>query len=355
MSKKTKKSNQKKPAREAKTKRARKSPDDAIAKPILIIQHAEFEHPAALRRALQSQGLGTYWLHPYRGEAYPESHEIAGIISLGGPMGANDEEEFPWIRQEISLMQRVFDRELPMVGICLGGQMMARALGGRVERNPLVEVGWFPIELNEVGQEDPIVGAAGANPTVYHWHGDTFYPPKEATHLGRSMACERQVYRINDKTYGFQFHPEADHQLVLEWLEIDGVADELLLVQKNYGSQTVQDAVTQRNHALKGEKGSLKITAAIGSLFRQKQDRKISKALRDRVLSWATHRTEVFLDFHDWQDPKGARRSKKVSRLRGRISTLLTIPSGEYVIFEEEPSTLLWPIRLGDILKLSPA
>ena len=101
---------------------------------VLIVQHAEHEHPAAVRRALESQSIRTHWIHPYRGDAFPDVSEISGMISLGGAMGANDEAEHPWIKAECALLKKSVESGLPTVGICLGGQLMARALGGRVER-----------------------------------------------------------------------------------------------------------------------------------------------------------------------------------------------------------------------------
>src|SRR4051812_16193799 len=114
-------------------------------------------------------------------------------------MGANDEAEHPWIKQECELLKACVLEEMPVVGICLGGQMMAKALGGKVEKNTTAEVGWFPISLNDAGQADQIAGAAGATPTVYHWHYDTFHLPTEAVLLGSSMHCPRQAYRLGNK------------------------------------------------------------------------------------------------------------------------------------------------------------
>ena len=313
-------------------------------KPVLIIQHAPHEHPAALRRALESQGIAIQWIHPYLNETYPRVQDLNGVISLGGPMGANDETDFPWVKSEVELLKAAVSAALPVVGICLGGQMLAKALGGRVERLVNAEVGWFPIQLSEEGKNDPILGAAGANPTVYHWHNDTFHLPPGATLLASSKACPRQAYRINENVYGFQFHPEADHQLVLEWLSIDGTDVDLSEVRKSFGRKSVQNIPTQRNYALKGEKGSLKITAAIGSLFRRRNLDAIRETLFEELESHATHRTLITVEF------EGAER--KPVYLKGRVVSLLQIPVANFVIFEEE-NTMLWPIRIEDIRSIT--
>lgn len=315
-------------------------------KPVLIVQHAPHEHPAAVRRALEGQGIQTLWIHPYRGEAYPTALEISGLISLGGPMGANDDAEHPWIPKECALIRGCVEGELPVVGICLGGQLMARAMGGKVERHHTTEVGWFPLRINSRGLEDPVVGVAGARPTVYQWHGDTFFPPESAVLLASSEACERQAYRLGERAYGFQFHPEADHQLVHEWLAIEGVEDEIRAAQEAHGLETVQDARTQRAHALKGERASLKITAAIGSLFRQRHCRELSLRVRSELDRFATERVSVIVEFEGPQ--------RKPVSIRGTISAILHVPAGDFAMIREE-NAIIWPVRLDDILSIKPA
>src|SRR6185503_18161185 len=115
---------------------------------------------------------------------------------------------------------------------------MARGMGGSVEKNNVVELGWFPIHLNPAGKSDFVLGSAGESPTVYHWHEDTFHLPKEAKLLAYSKACPRQAYRIGEHAYGFQFHPEADHQLLHEWLSYEGIEDEIKDTQKKFGSRS---------------------------------------------------------------------------------------------------------------------
>ncbi|MGK5084803.1 type 1 glutamine amidotransferase [Bdellovibrionota bacterium FG-1] len=314
-------------------------------KPVLIVQHAPHEHPAALRRALESQGIQTLWIHPYQGEAYPERKEIAGIISLGGPMGANDEHHHPWIDTEITLMRECTRASMPVVGICLGGQMLARALGGAVEQNHIHEVGWFPIEVTSDGRKDPIIGAAGIRPTVYHWHGDTFHLPPNAVLLASSRACPRQAFRIGDHAYGFQFHPEADHQLVNEWMDLEGVEEEILAVQKDHGVRTVQDSQTQRKKALKYERASLKITTGIGALFRKRGCRQHQTTTPNAQFSkWVTLQTRLQIEF---EGP-----DRKSVRMEGRIVTLLSMPAGDFVIFKDQ-NRLLWPIRQTDLTQVT--
>jgi GMP synthase-like glutamine amidotransferase len=319
---------------------------DERRKPVLIVQHAPHEHPAAVRRALESQGILTHWIHSYLGEPYPKLSDISGMISLGGPMGANDEKEHPWIKLEIELMRSCVESGYPIAGICLGGQMMARAMGGKVVRNEVHEVGWFPIEVTQEGRQDPILGAAGSNPTVYHWHGDTFHLPEGAILLARSKACPRQAYRLGERAYGFQFHPEADHQLVGEWLDTEGCEDDIAQARKQSGAKTVQNSKAQRDRAIQGEKASLKITAGIGSLFRKIGCRGNDCASFEELETWATQRTTLVIEF------EGSHRTPV--RLKGRIQALLAVTAGDFVIFQEE-NTLQWPIRLTDLVSVRTA
>jgi GMP synthase (glutamine-hydrolysing) len=321
-------------------------PRAAGRRPVLIVQHAFYEHPAVIRRALQTQGLPTLLIHPYRGDAYPELSEIAGMVSLGGPMSANDEREHPWILAECDLLRGCVASDLPVVGVCLGGQMMARATGGRVVKNHVAEVGWFPIELNAEGQRDRVVGAAGATPLVYHWHNDTFEPPAEAMHLAQSKHCPRQAYRIGERAYGFQFHPEADHQLVHEWLAVEGVDEEVADAQREHGRKTVQSISAQKSWAVKGEKASLKITAAFCQLFKRNDYEAVDAGVYGSYESWATMRTALIVEFTGVDG--------RVHQLRGQILTLLNIPDGDFVIFRDE-DTLLWPIRMDHLTRVIPA
>jgi len=313
--------------------------------PVLIIQHAQHEHPAAMRRALHTQGIRSLWIHPYRRQAYPTLDSISGIISLGGPMGANDDEHHPWIPIEVALLREAVERGLPVAGICLGGQMLARAMGGRVEKHSTAEVGWLPIELNDFGKKDRVLGSAGPSPLIYQWHMDTFHLPPGAQLLASSPACPRQAYKLSDQVYGFQFHPEADHQLVHEWLDIPGVEDEIRIEQQRYGSETVQPPDMQRDLATKGERASLKITAGIGQLFKLHDYQPVSASVRLMLEEFATHRweLEVVLESPDQRE----------FMLRGTVATLLTVDQGDFMILRDQDA-MLWPIRLDYARKITP-
>jgi GMP synthase-like glutamine amidotransferase len=318
----------------------------AQTRPILLIQHAPHEHPAALRRVLATQGIPIHWIHPYRGDPYPDVTEVGGIVSLGGPMSSNDELGQPWIRPELGLLRQAFDRNLPILGICLGGQLLARALGKRVFANPVAEVGWFPLELTEAGRQDSILPSASETPTVYHYHFETFEIPDGATCLARSAGCERQAYKLNDRTYGLQFHPEADHQLLSEWMSVGDFEGEILEIQADFGKKTIQNSDVQLALATEAELNSIPLITAFSSLFRHhEQDRAIDALLHDAVKSWQEIRIPVEAEVI------GA--GGGPIRLRGVIERTFAHGDHEFLILRGEDQ-LVWPIRLDDLRRITP-
>ena len=312
-------------------------------KPVLIVQHAPHEHAAALFRALESQGLPTQVVKVFEGSPLPSTSEIHGMISLGGPMGANDEKFHPWIRDEIDLMKRVFEKDLPFAGICLGGQMFARAMGGKVQQNRHPEIGWFPVSLTDAGKLDPLMSAAGPTPKFYQWHYDTFSPPKEAVLLGEGEICVNQAYRLGERAYGFQFHPEADHQLVDEWLSIEGTDDEILLARTAHHQECVHSPQEHRNHAKDGEFSSLSFVSAISQLFQIDPFNGADASLRTPCESSCADKRLCVLEFYGSHG--------EISSIRGTIDRVIEIPHGQFILFKDENS-LIWPVRLDHIHSL---
>ncbi len=308
--------------------------------PVVIIQHAPHEHAAALRRALESQGIPSQVIQIYAGEALPAPEAISGLVSLGGPMGANDEIDYAWIRDELRFMKRVYDADLPIAGICLGGQMLARALGGKVSANPHPEIGWFEVSLNEKGSRDPIMSAAGTKPKFYQWHYDTFTPPPGAEVLAASSICEHQAFKIGKHAYGFQFHPEADSQLVDEWLQIEGTDEEILLARIAHHQACVQTPSEHLENSRTGELFSLSFVASISQLFQKENYAPVEKSYRDLYDGYRERATQVVLQFYGSHG--------EISPIAGRIERVVEIPRGEF-LFLRESSGLIWPVRLDHV------
>ena len=124
-------------------------------------------------------------------------------------MSANDDTRHPWLAAERRFIREAIEAGKAVLGICLGAQLIARAMGARVYANPEREIGWFPVQGLGDGSRDPAWAASGAETTVFHWHGDTFDLPRGAVHLARSAGCEHQAFRIGDRVIGLQFHLEV--------------------------------------------------------------------------------------------------------------------------------------------------
>jgi len=258
-------------------------------------------------------------------------------------MGANDEIDFDWIRDELRLMKRVFDLGLPIAGICLGGQMLARALGGKVLANAHPEIGWFEVKLNEDGLRDPLMSAAGPTPRFYQWHYDTFVPPTGAKSLAASPICAHQAFRVGERAYGFQFHPEADSQLVDEWLQVEGTDEEILLARIAHHQACVQTPSEHLENARSGEQFSLAFVAAISQLFQKEEYAPVDAALAAKCDEYRERATQAILQFYG---PRG-----EIEPIAGRIERVVDIPKGRF-LFLRETAGLMWPVRLDHVHSL---
>jgi GMP synthase (glutamine-hydrolysing) len=130
-------------------------------------------------------------------------------------MSAND--PLPGLAAELALLQQALKAGAPLLGICLGAQLIAKALGARVYRNAQKEIGWAPIHFTEAGQADPLFQGMEPEETFFHWHGETFDLPQGAEWLAYSEGCRHQAYRYRSNVYGLQFHPEVTAEMIADW------------------------------------------------------------------------------------------------------------------------------------------
>ncbi len=188
---------------------------------ILAIQNDETDPPHLVGRWLMELGFEIKILRAYAGESVPSSvpENIAGVIPLGGHMGALDDDIAPWLANERALLADAVARNIPVFAICLGTQLLAAALGGKVTRAKIVEIGAKEIFPSESAISDSIFNFEGSLP-VTQWHEDevSTLPPGAVT-LASSPACANQIYRVGENSYGVQFHPEADLAIVAKWEE----------------------------------------------------------------------------------------------------------------------------------------
>ncbi|RJP92233.1 MAG: type 1 glutamine amidotransferase [Desulfobacteraceae bacterium] len=156
--------------------------------------------------------------HPYAGEALPPMAEVGAAIVLGGEMGVHDTDKHPFLSGVEGFIRGVVDREVPFLGICLGGQLLADVLGARVTSDsPYGEKGTLPVILTGAGEADPLFAGLDRQFVSFQWHNDSFEVPSGAVHLATSPACPNQAFRVGARAYGIQFHPEVNRQLVADW------------------------------------------------------------------------------------------------------------------------------------------
>ena len=140
------------------------------------------------------------------------------MIVLGGPIGANDDTEYPFLRDEIRTIEHRLKADKPIVGVCLGSQLLARALGARVFGAPAKEIGWTPLTLTADGRQSPLIHLAPEKTSMLHWHGDTFDLPTGAVCLASTSLCDNQAFRWGNNFLALQFHPEVTAHGLERWL-----------------------------------------------------------------------------------------------------------------------------------------
>jgi GMP synthase (glutamine-hydrolysing) len=192
---------------------------------VLAFRHVPFEHLGLIAAALDQRGIGFRYLDGYAPSATAVDWEsAAGLIFMGGPMSAND--DLPCIREELRLIERAVAAGRPILGVCLGAQLIARALGAKVYRNPVKEIGWAPIHWTEAAHQDPLFRGLVESETVFHWHGETFDLPAGAAWLASSGACPHQAFRVAT-AHGLQFHLEVTPEMIVNWCHQDANSGEL--------------------------------------------------------------------------------------------------------------------------------
>ncbi len=189
-------------------------------KRLLVFQHVPHEILGTVNPLLKAEGFRIRYVNFGRmPDAEPEVDKYDGLIVLGGPMCISQRENYPHLDTEIRAIRQAMERRMPILGICLGAQLIAAALGARVHRNPVKEIGWYAVTPTEAGREDPLFRFFNGTETIFQWHGDTFEIPHGAVHLATSEACPNQAFRFGDRTYGLQFHLEVDAALIERWLK----------------------------------------------------------------------------------------------------------------------------------------
>ncbi len=208
----------------------------------LVIQHVEIEGVGLLGEIFYNLGWKMDMRQMYRpGISLPgnlENHDA--LVILGGPMGADDDTAYPYLTEVKNLIRLAVKQYIPTVGFCLGGQLIARALGAKVLPNAATEIGWYPLRLTSLGCREVLFEGLPDEFMVFQWHNDTFEIPEGAFHLASSETCRNQAFSYQEKVWALQFHLEVTPEMIKTWIE--AYADELT---KADGDQAIKKLLQQ--------------------------------------------------------------------------------------------------------------
>ena len=223
---------------------------------IVVFQHLPCEHPGIFRDFMRQDSVEAVTVELNEGDPIPPLEAADALLVFGGPMNVDEEEEYPWLGPETAAIRKAALAGTPILGVCLGAQLLSKALGAAVSRNPVSEVGLLEVELTEAGAADPLFRGWPKAAAVVQWHSDTFALPQGAVHLAASPLCPNQAFRYGNVAYGLQFHPEVTPDMVEEWGDIPEYAGALQQMAGRLGRNPFADvipnaaALTARAHQL---------------------------------------------------------------------------------------------------------
>ena len=187
---------------------------------VLAFRHVPFEGLGRIAPVLEARGIACDCADLYRDTAdLPDPANYDGLIFMGGPMSVND--RLPYLAEEMRSIEQAARRRQPVLGVCLGSQLIAKAMGARVYRNAVKEIGWFEVEFTAGAADDALFAGSQPRELIFHWHGETFDLPSGAVHLASSDRCRHQAFRCGESIYGLQFHLEVTPAMIADWCEQD--------------------------------------------------------------------------------------------------------------------------------------
>jgi GMP synthase (glutamine-hydrolysing) len=210
---------------------------------VLAFRHAPFEHLGLVGDALDAHGIAYDYVDLDQAPAFQLPVQRAGaLIFLGGSMSAND--DLPYIRREIRLIREAISNGRPVLGVCLGSQLIAKALGAKIYSNAVKEIGWAPVTFTDAARRDPLFAGLAGPEVICHWHGETFDLPSGAERLASSANCQNQAFRWGDRVYGLQFHLEVTPEMIAQWCVEDAKCGE---------KREVTDPIDPQAHAARAQ------------------------------------------------------------------------------------------------------
>lgn len=219
---------------------------------LLVCQHVPYELLGTLNPLFKEHGFRIRYVNFGRfPELQPSLEGYNGLVILGGPMNVDQVHRFPHLHHEIKMVEEALRLEIPILGICLGAQIIAKALGAPVSRNLEKEIGWHDVHLTEAGRRDPLFTHFQHSEKIFHWHGDSFKIPQGAVHLASSTLCENQAFRYGTKIYGLQFHLEVDEPMIERWLVVPHHKAELETLVGKVDPKDIREQTPRHIHRLK--------------------------------------------------------------------------------------------------------
>jgi GMP synthase (glutamine-hydrolysing) len=225
---------------------------------LLVFQHVAAEPLGTLDPLIRRRGhrirFKNFERHP---DAQLNTDRYRGLIVLGGPMNVEEHPNRPHLVNEMRAIEKMLAQGKPVLGICLGAQLLAHVLGAPVSRNAVPEIGWYPLHKTATGVDDPVLLPLQAQTHVFQWHGCRFDIPKDAVHLARSPQCEQQAFRYGDNAYGFQFHLETDGRLIERWLANPAYREELADAGLPHDEYAIREQTKQYIAAMQQQAGAV--------------------------------------------------------------------------------------------------
>jgi GMP synthase-like glutamine amidotransferase len=186
---------------------------------VLVAKHVDIEGPGLIEACLSQEKIPYQILNFESGLHLPRLDDLTHIVILGGPMNVYEEDRYPFLREEDLFIKEAIQRGKSVLGICLGAQLIAKALGAKVFKAPVKEIGWYDVSLTRIGSVDPIFSQLPRRFSAFQWHEDTFGIPHSAILIATSSLVPYQAFRYGDNAYGLQFHLEVTPEMIREWME----------------------------------------------------------------------------------------------------------------------------------------
>lgn len=190
-----------------------------VPRRVYVFQHIECEDLGTFAEVLAARGFQFDYVRLFAGSSVPgDWSAAAALIFLGGPMSVNDEGRYAYLAAEKVVIRNALERRMPVLGVCLGAQLIAAAAGSRVFPGARPEIGWAPVSLTMEGRQDALLSSLAQQAEVFHWHGETFDLPRGAVRLAFSALTMNQAFRLGQTAYGLQFHLEVDLPMIQAWM-----------------------------------------------------------------------------------------------------------------------------------------